>query len=204
MKITREQAMAISGGANFFKLENGGSALVRFLYNSEADIERLSVHTVITPTNKYGVLVDCGRMPTDPIDTCKWCAQGISVVSRVVLPIFNITNNRIEYWTRSTKWVENSLLTILNEYIKTGEPISGQVFKIIRNGVGQDSQYTILPSGAGNDNKKKDDFGEIKDAFESNQVKPYEFEVPADAPQQAQSNVGNNVFGQTNRTVDVF
>lgn len=204
MKISREQAMTLSGGANFFKLDNGASALVRFLFNSDADIEPLSVHTVPVPTNKFGVLVDCGRLPSDPIDNCKWCAQGLSVVSRIVLPIWNVNNNRIEYWTRSAKWVENQLLTIVNEYVKNGEPISGLTFKIIRNGVGQDSQYTILPSGNGNDGQKKEAFGEIKDAFESNQVKPYDFEVPTGAPQGQAGATGSN-FGQpVNRTVDVF
>ena len=71
MKLTREQAQSYSGGGStFFKLQAGEVMRVRFLYNTVNDIEPLGVHAVNQGQNF--ATVDCGRLPTDPIENCKF------------------------------------------------------------------------------------------------------------------------------------
>jgi hypothetical protein len=199
MKLTREQAQSYTGGGStFFKLQDGETAKVRFLYNTIDDIEPLGVH-VVKQGNNFAT-IDCGRLPGDPMENCKWCSQDNKPVARVVIPMFNLDTNEISYWTRSQSWVEGTLIPTL-EAIPKGQPISGQTYFIKRKGSAmQDTTYTPTADlSSQNDMKTKDMFGEVKDPFEMNIIKPHDFEFPAQ--QQggySNNNYGNNNYGNNN------
>ena len=199
MRLTREQAKNYSqGGSSFFKLEDGETGRVRFLYNTINDIEFLAVHS-INQNGQYAT-IDCNRLPSDPIDKCKWCSQQNRPVSRVVIPLFNLDANEVQYWTRTEQWVEGTLIPTLEETIPQGQPISGQNFKIKRTGKELKTTYNIMPEmGTTNDGKTRDQFGEVKDPYEANIIKPTDYEFPVQNNTQQVSN-----FQSTRRTTDVF
>lgn len=223
MRITREQGQSYSGGgSSFFKLKDNESARVRFLYNTVNDIEFIAVHS-LRENGRYAT-VDCSRLPSDPVDNCKWCANGDRPVSRAVIPMFNLNTSKVEYWVRSQSWVEGTLLPSL-EQVPQGQPISGQTFIIKRTKTGNlptDVSYSVQPElGSANDGKTKADFGEVKDAFECGAIQPNDYTFPVTTPNannmnnqnygQPQQNYGqqNNMYGNQNftstrRTNDVF
>lgn len=226
-----------SGGGNFFRLGEGQSAKVRFLYNTTEEIlrEGLLVH-VLRPEltgQKYNQEVLCGATSDETAkQDCKWCAQEIRPVGRYPLALYNEATHQVEYWSKSKQWVENTLLVVLSNSILQGQPISGQVFRIIRAGNGTDTQYTILPDGQ-SDGKQPAEFGEIKVPEERNCYRPTDYEFPVVTNNgvnfangntgnnfnqnynngnnfnqgynnQQNFNNGNNNFQSTRRTTDVF
>lgn len=198
-RITNDQIKEYSrGGGSFFSLKDGESANIRFLYNTYADISAFVVHEY-AKNNNYAT-IDCGRQAGDPLDMCKWCASGNKPVVRVVLAIYNEDAQEIQYWKRSGSWLESELKPYLDE-IPVGQPISGQVYKIKRTGkTMNDTKYTPIPAGI-NDGKTKDQFGEVKDPFEMNIIKP----TDCDFDPNGTSNASNNSVSQpTRRTTDVF
>lgn len=211
MRITREQGQSYSGGgSSFFKLKDNESARVRFLYNTINDIEFLAVHSL--RQNGQFATVDCNRLPSDPLDNCKWCMEGDRAVSRTVIPLFNLNTSKVEYWTRSQSWVEKTLLPAL-EQVPQGNPISGQTFVIKRVKTGNlptDVAYNVQAElGSANDGKTKTDFGEVKDAFECGAIQPNDYVFPVvTQPNMNNQNIQNmqntQNFASTRRTNDVF
>lgn len=208
MKMTWEQAEHLTGGGNtFFKLQDGQVARVRFLYNVLGEIEPLCVHSV-NQGNNYAT-IDCSRGPGEPMENCKWCASGNNPVSRVVLPLYNMDTNEIQYWVRSATWVKGTLLPCLEE-IPQNQPISGQTFKIQRIGkTMQDTTYNVrVEMGSQNDMKTKEQFGEVKDAYESNIIKPNDYTFPVNTQLNNTNNTNNfnnnNEFTSTRRTAQIF
>lgn len=205
MKMTWEQSEHLAqGGNSFFKLQDGQTARVRFLYNLITEIEPLCVHSV-NEGNNYAI-IDCSRGPGEPLENCKWCASGNNPVGRVVLPLYNMDSNQIEYWVRSTSWVKGTLLPCLEE-IPQNQPISGQTFKIKRTGkTMQDTTYNVMAEmGTQNDMKTKDQFGEVKDAYSSNIIKLNDYTFPVNTQPNNGSNFGgNNDFTSTRRTAGIF
>ena len=188
----------MKGGSSFFKLEDGQSARVRFLYNTINDIVYYAVHEF---SGSNFATIECPRgSQDDPVDICKWCAQGNKVVGRVVIPVFNEDTQEVQYWKRSLKWCEDSLKPILMKFTP-GMPISGQPCEISRKGKKmQDTTYTIMPVvGVANDGRTKETFGEIKDPVEMQIIKPADFEFDPNANKDS-----NNPPQATRRTVDVF
>ena len=218
MQFTREQARNLSGGgSSFFKLEDGNSALVRFLYNTIDDMIPVGAHIVKqNEQDKFGTVVLCGRETSDdPIDHCKWCAMGNKVLPRYVVPMYNEDSHEIQYWLRTSNFEQ--LLTAQVEELDQTKPISGQIFKIKRTGNDKSTQYMLIPTG-NNDGKTKDSFGEIKTPEESNVIKPATYEFPVNN-QGNYGNFGNNQgnynnaqnngfanqnFQSTRRTTDMF
>lgn len=206
MRLGWDQAKNLSGGgSSFFKLQDGETARVRFLYNVIGEIEPYAVHSINQGTNF--ATIDCSRGPGEPADVCKWCASGNNPVSRVVLALYNMDSNEIQYWTRSGSWVEGTLLPTLEE-IPQNQPISGQIFKVKRTGkTMQDTKYNVMAEmGSTNDMQTKDKFGEVKDPFEANIIKPNDYEFPvatANTNSFGNSNT-NNGFTSTRRTTEMF
>lgn len=185
-----------SGGGNFFKLGEGQTGKIRFLYNTVDDIlpDGLLVH-VIKPEmsgQRYNTEILCGAHTDETaMQDCKWCAQNIKPVGRFPLALYNEDTRQVEYWSKSKQWVENSLMTVLTNSVAQGQPISGQIFRVIRAGSGTDTQYTLLPDGQ-NDGKTSDLFGEIKAPEDRNCYRPTDYEFPVSANGGANFNAGNN------------
>ena len=190
MKLTREQARNLSGGGNsYFKLEEGKSAMVRFLYNTMEDMEPLACHVVDDPNGKYPQNVLCARETAEsPISDCKYCQSGHKIVARYIIPIYNEDSQEIQYWVRTGKFEEK--LAVHTEDFNGQAPISGQVFKIIRTGSGTSTDYELIRTG-NNDGKTRDAFGELKTNDELKMIKPGNYEFPSNP----QGNFGNQQFG---------
>lgn len=202
MDLTWEQADKVSsGGGAFFKIQDGETVNVRFLYNTMEDIKIKAVHSV-NGSNGGFATIECSREPGEPMESCKWCAQGNRMQAKVIIPIFNEDAGEVQYWTRSSTFVKDNLLPVFSE-IPQGQPISGQPFKIKRTGTKmQDTNYNIMASiGTTNDGKTKDQFGEVKDPKELNIIRPNDYEFPAAS---ASNNQQGNGFTSTRRTTDVF
>lgn len=191
------------GGSSFFKLNDGESKKVRFLYNTVAEIENsaLVVHEF---SGKNFATIDCSRNPGDPADMCKWCSMGNNPVMRVVLALYVEDTQEIQYWKKSGKWVNDTIMDLFRN-LAPGAPISGQIFTISRRGKKmQDTVYTVAPvMSIQNDMKTKEQFGEIKDPFEINIIKPNDFDFDPQANAQEAQNQ-EPAQQATRRTADVF
>lgn len=201
MRLMDTKQDLTSGGGTFFRLGEGQTAQVRFLYNSIEDIKEdgLIAH-VIRPEEsgqKYNTEILCGAKSDETkMQDCKWCAQNKKQVGRYPLALYNEATNQIEYWSKTQQWVEGSLMTLLENAVQQGQPIAGQSFKIIRTGTGTNTQYTILPQGQ-NDGKQANQFGEVKPPVERNCYRPTDYEFPVSANGGANFNAGNN-YGNSN------
>lgn len=116
---------------NLFILRNDNdSADVIFLYRSFDDVLIADTHYI--KSNDYSGYVQCvGR-------SCPACAKGIRVQSKLFIPLYNLTTNRIEFWDRNIRF-ENQLSQDVFE--KYPNPCDF-VFKITRNGVAGDINTT--------------------------------------------------------------
>lgn len=196
MRLMNTKRDLSSGGGNFFRLGEGQTARVRFLYATVEDIleDGLVVHALKPEVTgqKYTQELLCGAKSDETaLQDCKWCAQGINPVGRYPLALYNEETKQIEYWSKTKQWVENTLLTVINNSIAQGEPISGRVFRIIRAGSGTDTTYTMLPE-AQNDGRTPDSFGEIKAPEDRNCYRPTDYEFPVVSNNGVNFNAGNN------------
>lgn len=183
MKLTDTKKDLTGGGAGtFFKITENKPIQVRFLYNNVEDIlaDGLVAHAIAPQDSgqQYTVNVLCGlTSDEDPVANCKWCAQGHKQVGRYPLALFNLETNTVQYWLKSAQYTEG-LMATLKEIVPAGQPISGQVFKMIRTGSGTSTQYNLVPVGA-NDGRKSNEFGEIKAPEDRGLIRPTNFEFPA-------------------------
>ena len=188
------------GGSSFFKLEDGEKKSVRFLYNTVQELidSALVVHEF---TGSKFATIDCSRNPDEPVDSCKWCAMGNNPVMRVVLPMYEETTGEIQYWKKSGSFVKDTLLPLF-ENLPPNVPISGQSFIVSRTGkTWKDTKYSVAPDMRKmNDMKIKTAFGEVKDPYEINIIKPNDFDFDPNANAQDQ----NPPAQATRRTADVF
>lgn len=126
------------GYDNYFTLRNDGdSADVIFLYRGTSDVLVADAHYI--KSNDYtGYVHCCGR-------GCPACGKGISVRNKLFVPMYNINNDRIEFWDRSM-FFENQLnQDVFNRYSNPSE----YVFRITRHGVARDvnTSYEIRAVG---------------------------------------------------------
>ena len=119
---------------NLFTLRNDKDfADVIFLYQSVRDVLVADVH-YIKSADYSGYAHCCGK-------GCPACAKGIRVQNKLFIPLYNITNRKIEFFDRSTRF-ENQLMTdVFDKYPNPSE----YVFRITRNGEAgsQDTRYVI-------------------------------------------------------------
>ena len=128
---------------NLFLLRNNGdSADVIFLYQSFDDVLVADVHYI--KSNDYtGYVHCCGS-------GCPACAKGIRVQTKLFIPLYNITNNRIEFWDRSIRF-ENQLESDVFRRFPNPSEI---VFRITRNGESGDVNTTYKIVGVGRNSQK--------------------------------------------------
>lgn len=134
------------GNATFFKLQDDkDTAEVRFMYNGIEDIEGVAVHTVDVEGAKYGKDVNCLRAYNEPLDECPLCKAGMKPKIKIFIPLYNITEDEVQIWTRSRSY-GSTLSGLCARYTK-GCNFVNNVFEIERNGAKGDKQttYNIYP-----------------------------------------------------------
>lgn len=123
---------------NFFTLQNDGNfADVIFLYQSKADVLIADVH-YIKSAEYSGYVHCCGT-------GCPACSKGIRTQTKLFIPLYNITERKIQFFDRSTKF-ESQLVN--DVFDKFPDP-SQYVFRITRHGVAGsvDTTYQIQAIG---------------------------------------------------------
>lgn len=166
MKISLEQVKDFKPDFAYFTLkDDGDSARVRILWETMSDIDIRTLHKVKSKTG-YEYRVDCLRQTyDDPKDMCPCCSssnwEDRKMKTTCYIPIYNIDNQRVEFWTRTGDFVTQALLPKLNE---VGEPYCATIFTIERNGAAGDknTRYEIIDEGS--DDFTLDDLEDIPQA----------------------------------------
>ena len=119
---------------NMFMLPNDGDyADVIFMYQSSDDVMVCDAHYIKSPDyNGYIQCIGAG---------CPACAKGIRVQTKLFIPLYNLTTNRLEFWDR-TMTIEPQLN---NDVFRNYPNPSELVFRITRHGVPRDvnTRYEI-------------------------------------------------------------
>lgn len=122
--------------SNLFLLRNDGDyADVVFLYRNFKDVLVASVHYV--KSAEYSGYVHCCGVG------CPACARGIRTQSKIFIPMYNITEDAVQFWDRSTRFE----LQLENDVFRNCPNPSEYVFRITRRGSARDinTSYTIVP-----------------------------------------------------------
>lgn len=207
-QVSFEQASKASKGGKFFKVDPDEGKQVRFLIDKWEELEKLcfAAHSVVT-TNPDGSksfdTIDCPRGGGSiPDAECKYCASKNAVVYRVLLPLYNVDEDSVQYWLRSYSWVEKTLKPVIIDTTQGLPSIANQTYKIRRTGTGKDTVYTPVPVMNSADNKTKADFGEIEtNPLELNMISKYGESTQS---QQAPTQQAPATEYTTRRTTDMF
>ena len=155
-------------GGKFFSLKNGEEARVRFLYNRlEDDMHFFWVHEL--QNAPYTTYV-CPNQTDEKVASCKWCEEHRDTnprVARVILALYNLDANEIQYWKRTYQFTQERVIPLLQEIENNGQPCSAQVYKIKRMGDSRDTTYTVIPTGQ-MDRQSHEMFGTVEDAYDLN------------------------------------
>ena len=129
---------------NFLTLPNDRDyADVIFLYQSKADVLMADVHYI--KSAEYSGYAHCCGVG------CPACAyptkdgKGIRVDSKLFIPLYNITANRIQFWDRSTRFDVQLASDVFSKFPNPSE----YVFRITRHGeaFSRDTRYEIQAVG---------------------------------------------------------
>lgn len=204
-KITWEQAEQLGGGSGkFFSLQPEEFKTVRFLWDKWEEVSLYAVHELMytKSDNSRGFkTVDCPR-GADLNAECKYCdgEPKSARVARVIIPVYNLDENCIQYWKRSSKWVWGTLKPVLDE-IASLPSIANQTFKIKRTGSDKNTTYSVTPVFNSQDNRTKASFGELEDPYTVGIIHRYGEENNQNQNQQQNAPTG---FTSTRRTVETF
>lgn len=130
---------------NFFSLNDGEEAIVRFLDDSVSDFEILALHN-IELDGKYRK-VSCLRNPHDNIEKCPFCNAGYKITNRVFFKLihYHINGNQVnavpEVWD-----APYSIAKTLSKYVQDYGPLSDYLCKVTRQGTRLDTTYIISPN----------------------------------------------------------
>ena len=123
-----------SGRGNYFSLKDDrDTATVRFMYESEDDLEGYSVHEVeIDGRRRY---VNCLREYNQPIDDCPFCREHKPLKAKVFVPLYDVDSQETKVWERSKVFLNDlSLLCEKFEKKNRGIPLCDGIFDITRMG----------------------------------------------------------------------
>lgn len=144
------------GGGGFFSLKNDReTARVRFLYDSDEDIEGFAVHEPkIDGKKRY---VNCIRDYNEPKDVCPFCAANMHQRVKVFIPLYNIEEDQVQIWDRGKQFLP-VLTGTLSRY--NDDPIVAQEFEVERQGKPKDTNttYGIYRTKTPTDDTTLDDF----------------------------------------------
>ena len=119
----------------YFSLKNDkDQAVVRIMVDSPEQLKIMAIHRVTVGGRLRAV--NCMRNPSDPVDTCPFCAADKRLEYRVYIPIIEYTRDdqgkivpRARMWERSALYAD-TITNLINNY----GPLSDNIFKIVRNG----------------------------------------------------------------------
>lgn len=133
-------------GSLFLLRNDGDYADVVFLYRNLDDVLIADTH-YIKSANYSGYVHCCGR-------NCPACAKGIRVQTKLFIPMYNITSDRVEFWDRSVRF-ENQLSSDVFE--RYPNPVDF-VFRITRHGAAGDvnTTYQIVAVGRNSQSSYQD------------------------------------------------
>lgn len=184
-------------GGKYFSLKNGEEARVRFLYDNLNEIYQLWVHEFTTPPYPQYATIICPSQGDGRSENCKWCASGAPRSNKVIVGLYNLETNEVQYWKRAAGYVQQNIVPLLEEVSKLNQPIASQVYKIKRNGDSLQTTYAIIPIGQP-DGQAKATFGELEDPFDIGMVKEYDpsFELGQNNQKQQNSPYGQGNYNQ--------
>ena len=110
--------------------DNGDSADVIFLYRSARDCLVADTH-YIKSENYSGYVHCCGR-------GCPACSAGIRIQTKLFIPLYNITNQTVEFWDRNIRFEHQLNRDVFDKYPNPCD----YVFRITRHGVANDVNTT--------------------------------------------------------------
>ena len=119
----------------YFSLKNDkDQAVVRIMVDSPEQLQIVAIHRVTVGGRLRAV--NCMRSPSDPVDTCPFCAADKRLEYRVYIPVIEYTRDdqgkivpRARMWERSALYAD-TITNLINNY----GPLSDNIFKIVRNG----------------------------------------------------------------------
>ena len=135
----------------FFSMKNGEEAIVRFAINSIDDFELYTVHPVTVGQSSYpNRRVSCLREnpKSDPINMCPLCARGEKVQQRMYIKMIQYVNDNGRIVPKAVVWDRPafSYAPQLKSYLDSYGPLTNIVCKIVRQGDGLETKYTIMPN----------------------------------------------------------
>lgn len=125
----------------YFSIKNDReSKQVRILYNTINDIFFDAVHDV-SVNNKFQT-ISCLNSDGANYQACPLCAKGYNQNIKLFIPVLDLSDNKVKYWTRSKGFVAQ-----LQALASRNNPISGVVVEITRAGAPRDpkTQYFMQP-----------------------------------------------------------
>lgn len=120
-------------GGLFLLRNDGDTADVVFLYRNVDDVLVADTHYI--KSGEYSGYVHCCGIG------CPACQKNIRVQSKLFIPLFNITENKIQFWDRSMRFEPQLQKDVFENY---PEP-ANYVFRITRHGAAGsiDTVYSI-------------------------------------------------------------
>lgn len=121
-------------GGMFILRNDGDSADVIFLYRNMDDVLVADTHYIKSPEYS-GYVHCCGR-------GCPACAKGIRVQTKLFIPVYNLTENQLQFWDRSMQFEPQLNQDVFAKYPNPSE----FVFRITRKGAPRDvnTTYSIM------------------------------------------------------------
>lgn len=125
----------------YFSLKNDRETKqIRFLYNTINDIYLDVVHDI--NINNRTQSVQCLNSDGANPNACPLCAHGHNQIVKLYIPVLDLSDNKVKYWTRS-----RSFIAQLQGLAARNNPISGVVVEVMRIGAPRDpkTQYVLQP-----------------------------------------------------------
>lgn len=124
-------------GGYFLLRNDGDTADVIFLYQSTQDVLVADVHYIKSPEYS-GYVHCCGK-------GCPACAKGIRVQTKLFIPVYNISDDEIQFFDRTMRFEPQLQQDVFSRYPNPSE----YVFRITRHGAAGsvDTTYEIMAIG---------------------------------------------------------
>lgn len=152
-----------SGGGNFFRLQDDhDKATVRFMLEDSEDLNEYIyfVHEVNVPGSKYPRMVNCLREYNDPVSDCPFCAASVKTATKVILPLYNVKEKKVQMWTRGKNFI-SKMTSLCTRY----KNLVSHTFEIERCGEAQDQKTTYEIYEMDRDDTELEDLPEIPDVL---------------------------------------
>lgn len=127
------------GGGGFFGIQkNKGVKQVRFMYDSIADVEGMSVHKIkLDGKDRY---VNCLRAYNEPVDNCPFCREKMAPLAKLFIPVYNIDEDAVQIWDRGKTMFEK-MSSLCSRYAKKCHLVNN-IFEVERHGEPNDKKTT--------------------------------------------------------------